>query len=75
MSLEVGQAFLVIVDAEMDPEMITEDKNSPEFYQKEWRTSYKAISLLLLSVLRFMVKLCIIMMHDGDNHTPEGLYI
>ena len=41
MILETGQAILVIVDAEMDPEMITEDKNSPEVYQKELRTSIK----------------------------------
>ena len=34
MILEAGQAILVIVDAEMDPEMKTEDKNSPEVYQK-----------------------------------------
>ena len=42
----------MIVDAEMDPEMITEDEDSPEVYQRELKTSYKAISLLVLSVLK-----------------------
>ena len=34
MILEAGQAILVIVGAEMDPEMITDDENSPEVYKK-----------------------------------------
>ena len=50
--LEVGNTILVIVDAEMNPEMITEDEDSLEVYQRELKTSYKAISLLLLSVLK-----------------------
>ena len=42
----------MIVDAEMNPEIMKEDEDSSEGYQRELKTSYKAISLLLLSVLK-----------------------
>ena len=43
--------------------------------KKELKTSNKAISLLLLSVLKIYDEVCIVMMNDVDYHIPEGLYI